>query len=216
VGSESRWKTFRTVCFITSISLSPFTTSRCKPGGGLPALKKKSETAVLRMSPWLFQSLSRQHWGSPTVRVSSYSNRNVMNSLSELAPSFLPHPPPFDFFETGFLCSPGCPWTHSLDHPGFELRNLPASASQVLQLKACATTAWFHGRFEKEGFIWACSSRGLRVWRVIIKKQSTLSLPTCQQRGLPAPKCYPWVAVSPLLLPPTPQQLLSFQAIWPC
>lgn len=26
--------------FHTSISLSPLTTSRCKPGGGLPALKK--------------------------------------------------------------------------------------------------------------------------------------------------------------------------------
>jgi hypothetical protein len=32
------------------------------------------------------------------------------------------------------LCSPGCPGTHS------ELRNPPASASQVLGLKVCATT----------------------------------------------------------------------------
>jgi hypothetical protein len=37
------------------------------------------------------------------------------------------------------LCSPGCPGTHSVDQAGFELRNLPASASQVLGLKACAT-----------------------------------------------------------------------------
>jgi hypothetical protein len=44
-------------------------------------------------------------------------------------------------FETGFLCSPGCPGTHSVDQPGLELRNSPASASQVLGLKACATTA---------------------------------------------------------------------------
>jgi hypothetical protein len=29
------------------------------------------------------------------------------------------------------LCSPGCPETHSLDQAGLELRNLPASASQV-------------------------------------------------------------------------------------
>ena len=36
------------------------------------------------------------------------------------------------FFETGFL-SPGCPGTHSVDQP--------SSASQVLGLKACATTA---------------------------------------------------------------------------
>jgi hypothetical protein len=38
------------------------------------------------------------------------------------------------------LCSPGCPGTHSVDQAGLELRNLPASASQVLGLKECATT----------------------------------------------------------------------------
>jgi hypothetical protein len=38
------------------------------------------------------------------------------------------------------LCSPGCPGTHSVDQAGLELRNSPASASQVLGLKACATT----------------------------------------------------------------------------
>jgi hypothetical protein len=38
------------------------------------------------------------------------------------------------------LCSPGCPGTHSVDQAGLELRNLPASASQVMGLKACATT----------------------------------------------------------------------------
>jgi hypothetical protein len=39
------------------------------------------------------------------------------------------------------LCSPGCPGTHSVDQAGLELRNLPTSASQVLGLKVCATTA---------------------------------------------------------------------------
>jgi hypothetical protein len=38
------------------------------------------------------------------------------------------------------LCSPDCPGTHSVDQAGLELRNPPASASQVLGLKACATT----------------------------------------------------------------------------
>jgi hypothetical protein len=37
------------------------------------------------------------------------------------------------------LCSPDCSGTHSVDQAGLELRNLPASASQVLGLKACAT-----------------------------------------------------------------------------
>jgi hypothetical protein len=40
------------------------------------------------------------------------------------------------------LCSLGCPGTHSVDQAGLELRNPPASASQVLGLKACDTTAW--------------------------------------------------------------------------
>jgi hypothetical protein len=39
---------------------------------------------------------------------------------------------PLVFFETGFLC---------VTLAVLELRNLPASASQVLGLKACATTA---------------------------------------------------------------------------
>jgi hypothetical protein len=40
------------------------------------------------------------------------------------------------------LYSPaGCPGTHFVDQGVLELRNPPASASQVLGLKACATTA---------------------------------------------------------------------------
>ena len=31
---------------------------------------------------------------------------------------------------------------HSVDQAGLELRNPPASVSQVLELKACTTTAW--------------------------------------------------------------------------
>ena len=38
------------------------------------------------------------------------------------------------------LCSPGCPGTHFVDQAGLELRNLPAFASRLLGLKACATT----------------------------------------------------------------------------
>jgi hypothetical protein len=43
------------------------------------------------------------------------------------------------FFNRVFLCSPGCPETHSVDQAGLELRSLSASASQVLGLNACAT-----------------------------------------------------------------------------
>ncbi|EDL12147.1 mCG145184, partial [Mus musculus] len=46
----------------------------------------------------------------------------------------------FVFRDRVSLCSPGCPGTHSVDQAGLELRNSSASASQVLGLKACATT----------------------------------------------------------------------------
>jgi hypothetical protein len=46
------------------------------------------------------------------------------------------------------LCSPGCPGTHFVDQTGLELRNPPASASQVLGLKACATTPGFKNIFK--------------------------------------------------------------------
>lgn len=35
------------------------------------------------------------------------------------------------------LCSPGCPQTPSVDQAGLELKNLLASAYQLLGLKAC-------------------------------------------------------------------------------
>jgi hypothetical protein len=54
------------------------------------------------------------------------------------------------------LYSPGCPGTHSVDQAVLELRNLPASTSQVLGLKACATKAqlqiacWVSNERQKE------------------------------------------------------------------
>jgi hypothetical protein len=43
------------------------------------------------------------------------------------------------------LCSLGFLGTHSLDQAVLELRNPPASASQVLGLKACATLPGISG-----------------------------------------------------------------------
>jgi hypothetical protein len=39
------------------------------------------------------------------------------------------------------LCSPACPGTHSAGQAGLELKNPPDSASKMLGLKTCATTA---------------------------------------------------------------------------
>jgi hypothetical protein len=47
------------------------------------------------------------------------------------------------------LYSPGCPGTHSVDPAGLKLRNLLTSASQMLGLKACTTTAWLYCWFLK-------------------------------------------------------------------
>jgi hypothetical protein len=44
----------------------------------------------------------------------------------------------FFFFGQGF-----CPGTHSVDQAGLELRDPPASASQMLGLKVCTTTTQF-------------------------------------------------------------------------
>jgi hypothetical protein len=56
------------------------------------------------------------------------------------------------------LCSLGCPGTHSVDQTGLELRNPPASASQVLGLKVCATTAQrqqlFNSSLQMRKFRW--------------------------------------------------------------
>jgi hypothetical protein len=48
----------------------------------------------------------------------------------------------FVFWDRVSLYSPGCPGTHFVDQAGLELRSLPASASRVLWLKVCDTTAW--------------------------------------------------------------------------
>jgi hypothetical protein len=47
----------------------------------------------------------------------------------------------FVFRDRVSLCSPGCLRTHFVDQASLELRNPPASASQMLGLKACTTTA---------------------------------------------------------------------------
>jgi hypothetical protein len=47
----------------------------------------------------------------------------------------------FGFFQDRVsMCSPGYPGTHFVDQAGLELGNPPASDSQVLELKVCATT----------------------------------------------------------------------------
>jgi hypothetical protein len=57
----------------------------------------------------------------------------------------------FCFRDRVSLRSPGCPGTHSVNQAGLELRNLPASASRVLGLKACTTAAGPPSTFKLQG-----------------------------------------------------------------
>jgi hypothetical protein len=58
------------------------------------------------------------------------------------------------------LCSPGCPGTHSVDQAGLELRSLPASASQVLGLKASAWLQRYFCQYQDELKVSAWSGSG--------------------------------------------------------
>jgi hypothetical protein len=53
----------------------------------------------------------------------------------------------FVFQDRVSLYSPDCSGTHFVDQAGLKLRNLPASASQVLGLKVCATTTQLNPNF---------------------------------------------------------------------
>jgi hypothetical protein len=64
--------------------------------------------------------------------VSSETKSSETPPLSPFSHLFVSQAPP---------CSPGYTGIHSVDQAGLELRNPPASASQVLGLKACAPTA---------------------------------------------------------------------------
>jgi hypothetical protein len=56
--------------------------------------------------------------------------RSLCEQLNSLPSRFF-----FFFPDRVSLYSPGCPGTHSVDQAGLELRNPPASASQVLGLR---------------------------------------------------------------------------------
>ncbi|GAB1286409.1 E3 ubiquitin-protein ligase UBR3 [Apodemus speciosus] len=88
------------------------------------------ECAMVSPIAWSPESMERyiQDFCLPFLRISSLLQHHL---FGEDLPSC----------QMVSLCSPGCPGTHSVDQAGLDIRNLPASASQVLGLKTCATTA---------------------------------------------------------------------------
>ena len=78
------------------------------------------------------------------------------------------------FWDRVSLCSPGCPGypgTHSVGQAGLQLRNPTASASQVLGLKACTTTArssfsiYLSFAFSLFPFIKNCNTYLVHMWK---------------------------------------------------
>ena len=57
--------------------------------------------------------------------------------------------------KAGLFCTAieGLPGTHAADQSVIELRGLPASASQVLRLKACTITTWYCQIFLDPGYL---------------------------------------------------------------
>jgi hypothetical protein len=93
------------------------------------------------------------------------------------------------FRDRVFLCSPGCPGTHSVDQAVLQLRNLPASALQVLGLKACATTASLIHLFLKQNLTVSVASLELTIssgWR-----QTHRDLSASVSRVLALKECTP-------------------------
>jgi hypothetical protein len=68
------------------------------------------------------------------------------------------------------LCSLGCPGIHSIDQAGLELRDLPASASQVLGIKACATTPGGKWIFVSSRPTWYERSRPAKAKETLFQK----------------------------------------------
>jgi hypothetical protein len=87
------------------------------------------------------------HWGPVACQVSMLPVIQQVKHLPMLWPflvclfAFLFCCFLFVFRDRVSLYHPGCSGAHSVDQAGLELRNPPASASQMLGLKACATTA---------------------------------------------------------------------------
>jgi hypothetical protein len=84
----------------------------------------------------------------------------------------------FVFWDRVSLCSPGCPGTHFVDQAGLELRNLPASASGDLGLKACAT----HPPPPTPGAIVFLNCSRVRLWYSTFHSQLKLTCPVWQVR----------------------------------
>jgi hypothetical protein len=80
------------------------------------------------------------------------------------------------FWDRVTLCSPGCPGNHFVDQAGLELRNPLASASWVLGLRACATTAQpdFSLKLTQQSMFFLITLPAFSVFNLIPLSESSL------------------------------------------
>jgi hypothetical protein len=109
--------------------------------------RKQRETTGNACGFWDLKACSQWHISSNKATSPVSHHLGINYSKVQEYGGCLIHTKEFNFFvflflffrDRVFLYSPGCPRTDSVDQAGLELRNLPASASWVLGLKACAT-----------------------------------------------------------------------------
>jgi hypothetical protein len=87
--------------------------------------------------------------------------RKKKKKENQLQLTFFLHLPCLFFQDRVSLYSPGCPGTHFVDQAGLELRNLPATVSQVLGLKACVT-------MPGNGWLLVSTSVLARIWQNLL------------------------------------------------
>jgi hypothetical protein len=116
------------------------------------------------------------------VRIKPRSSGSTARALNCQASSPLSH---WKTFVGGYqdrvsLCSPGWPGTHFVDQAGLKLRNLSASASRVLGLKACTTTPGW-----KTLLNYWLSSDSLKKDGLFLYRGQLLRLSQCTPEELP-------------------------------
>jgi hypothetical protein len=108
----------------------------------VPELGRSLSRSVPRLEDW---SLVPSNWQTPVTTACPLlvfvgTHRHTHTNLFFFVCLFV-------FQDRVSLYSPGCPGTHFVDQAGLKIRNLPASASWVLGLKACTTTPGCLGFF---------------------------------------------------------------------
>jgi hypothetical protein len=134
-------KSFLVLVYFSLLQMSPARNSNDGPLFD-PIVLRQSRLVLTNSVRHKAQTARLEKMGSGFGALCEFQSGKNCESHREISQIFFFF---FFFFKIGFffvaLKKSGCPGAHSVDQVGLELRNLPASASHVLGLKACTTTA---------------------------------------------------------------------------